>query len=629
MLRGNHKKRNGSRRCAVQTETCENRALLSSITVTSLADNLDVDGQVTLREAIQAANTDLAVDGSTAGSGADVITFRDGLTGTVNLEFFFGGLGEMEISGALTITGNGSTNTIIDAQRFSRIFDITDTAGDVTLDSLTLRNGRTTGNNQNGADNTFSGGVIRSLSSGTLTVTRSMISGNSTTGGDARGGAIYAQSGAVTVSQSTLSGNSTAGHNAFGGAIASPTVGNVTITNSTLSGNQVLGTGAYGGGALYFDDGDVTITNSTITGNSANVGGGIGIFADDAGESLTIRNSIIAGNTAATNPDFTAPANPGTNLSVQNSLIGNNTGTALTEDQDGDANGNFIGGSAANVINPQLGPLQNNGGPTFTHALLTGSLAINSGSNALAAGLTTDQRGAPIARIFNTTVDMGAYELFTIVVPIVVSTTTDDVDSDISTGDLSLREAILLANGSSGANTITFAASTNGTEFDLSLGQMAISETVTITGNGAANTVIDAQLLSRIFGITETAGNVTLAQLTLTKGKPTLNEVPDLGRGGAVRSLSSGTLTVSQSTLSGNSTAGDFASGGAIYSASGAVTVTQSTLSGNSTAGSYARGGAIYAGSGAVTVSQSTLSGNSTTGGAMPTAGPFTPVLAR
>jgi CSLREA domain-containing protein len=88
---------------------------------------------------------------------------------------------------------------------------------------------------------------------------------------------------------------------------------------------------------------------------------------------------------------------------------------------------------------------------------------------------------------------MGAYELFTLAGPIVVSTTVDELDGNISTGDLSLREAIVLANSSPGANTITFATSTNGTEFDLSLSQFEITEILTITGNGASNTVIDAQ----------------------------------------------------------------------------------------------------------------------------------------
>ena len=120
-------------------------------------------------------------------------------------------------------------------------------------------------------------------------------------------------------------------------------------------------------------------------------------------------------------------------------------------------------------------------------------------------------------RVFNTTVDIGAYELFTQAGPIVVSTTNDELDSNVSDGDLSLREAIALANGIPGANTITFAVSINGEALILLLGQIPIIDTVTITGNGTANTMIDAQWASRIFDIT--GGDISLENLTLQKGK--------------------------------------------------------------------------------------------------------------
>jgi hypothetical protein len=372
-----------------------------------------------------------------------------------------------------------------------------------------------------------------------------------------------------------------------------------------LSGNQVFGTGDFGGGAIYFDDGSVTITNSTLTGNSANIAGAIGINADDAGESLTIRNSIVAGNTADTNPDFTAPGNPGTNLVVDHSLIGRNDGTSLTATgTTPGANGNLIGGNNSGAaINPQLAPLANNGGPTLTHALLSNSPAINKGSNALVAGVTTDQRGNPFARIFDPTVDMGAYERQTLAASFFVVTTTSD-ELNYSNGVVSLREAIANANGSVGSNTITFATSTNGTEFDLSLGEMFVTDTLTINGNGANNTIIDAQQLSRIFNFQ--SGDFTLNGVTLKNGRTIANR----DGGGAIDSSSSGLLAIQNSTLSGNSTAGNFADGGAIYTYSGAVTISQSTLSGNSTAGSDAAGGAIYTNTGAVSISQSTLTLN-------------------
>jgi CSLREA domain-containing protein len=478
--------------------------------------------------------------------------------------------------------------------------------GSTEVTNSTLANNSTTGDNHRG-------GAIHS-DSGAVTISQSTLSGNSTAGSSADGGAIYADSGAVSISQSTLSGNSTAGGSAEGGAIYAYS-GAVSISQSTLSGNSTAGTGAQGG-AIYANNGAVSISQSTLTLNNAaqSLGGAIYSYSSP----VTIRNSIVAGNTDnGTAPDVRKSLAVGDAFTVTNSLIGRNNGTGLTATgTTPGANGNLIGGdNAGAAINPLLAPLANNGGPTQTHALLATSPAINKGSNALAVDaangsspLTTDQRGNPFVRIFDTTVDMGAYEFFT--GPLVVSTTIDESDGNFSSGDLSLREAIELANSSPETNSITFATSTNGTGFDLSLNEMFVTDTLTITGNGAANTVIDAQQASRIFNFS--SGDFTLNGVTLKNGKTTADG--NGGGGGAIAASSSGLLTVQNSTVSGNSTAGSTARGGAIFAISGAVTISQSTLSGNSTAGSDADGGAIYAISGAVTISQSTLSGNSTAG---------------
>jgi CSLREA domain-containing protein len=479
-------------------------------------------------------------------------------------------------------------------------------SGAVTISQSTLSGNSTAGSNAEG------GAIF--AHSGAVSISQSTLSGNSTAGSSADGGAIYADSGAVSISQSTLSGNSTAGGSAEGGAIYAYS-GAVSISQSTLSGNSTAGTGAQGG-AIYANNGAVSICQSTLTLNNAaqSLGGAIYSYSSP----VTIRNSIVAGNTDnGTAPDVRKSPAVGDAFTVTNSLIGRNNGTGLTATgTTPGANGNLIGGdNAGAAINPLLAPLANNGGPTQTHALLATSPVINKGSNALAVDaangsspLTTDQRGNPFVRIFDTTVDMGAYEFFT--GPLVVSTTIDESDGNFSSGDLSLREAIELANSSPETNSITFATSTNGTGFDLSLNEMFVTDTLTITGNGAANTVIDAQQASRIFNFS--SGDFTLNGVTLKNGKTTADG--NGGGGGAIAASSSGLLTVQNSTVSGNSTAGSTARGGAIFAISGAVTISQSTLSGNSTAGSDADGGAIYAISGAVTISQSTLSGNSTAG---------------
>lgn len=453
---------------AAECQCLEERVLLSTITVTSLADSLNAGNGVTLRDAIQAANTNTSVDGSVAGQSGvqDVIVFQAGLTGTVALT-----LGQLTISSSMVIQGLGASNTTIDAQQNSRIFNLTLFAGDVTLDGLTLENGRTTDNGAaslNAPPGTGEGGAIRSASAGRLTVSNSVVTGNSTTGDTAHGGAIFAAAGPVTVDSSTFSGNFTSGLAADGGAIAgnqsltirkSTFSGNLTsansaqggaiadlnltltvsdstfsgnhtqgsnagggailalgpslVTNSTFSGNFTSGAGAHGG--AIFASNSLTLTNGTLAGNSTQGGatGGIGgaIFAAGA---LTVSNSIVAQNT----DNGTAPDLSEAGGTIRFSLIGNNKGTPLAAAPVGtpDANGNLVGTPAA-PIDPLLGPLANNGGPTQTRAELAGSPAIDAGGNALAVDpvtgvvLANEQRGTPFLRITGAAVDMGAYEV--------------------------------------------------------------------------------------------------------------------------------------------------------------------------------------------------------------------------
>ena len=207
-------------------ERLEDRTLLAVLTVNTLADGFTFgDGLVTLREAIESAELGFATDLMQTGDnmGPDQIVFAAGLTGELDLTG-----GQFTINQDLTITG-ASTGTVINAQTLSRIFDVAGVGTDLTLQNLTLKNGRV-------ADD---GGAIRSLATGTtaINLVNCTLTINSTTGNSNAGGAIYALNSAVMVTNSTLSGNSTAGSNAYGGAI-SATNGAVTVTNSTLSGNS-------------------------------------------------------------------------------------------------------------------------------------------------------------------------------------------------------------------------------------------------------------------------------------------------------------------------------------------------------------------------------------------------------
>jgi predicted outer membrane repeat protein len=185
----------------------------------------------------------------------------------------------------------------------------------------------------------------------------------------------------VTITGSTFRGNSAAN----GGGIDSDST--LTITDSTFSGNSATS----GGGIL--NSGKLTLTNSTIADNSASGFGG-GIYGGGFGGG-NVRSTIVAGNNAPFGPDvaFGIP-------SQGHNLIGNGSGgTGFT--------GMDLVGTSGHLIDPLLGPLQDNGGRTQTMALLPGSPAIDAGDNTGAPA--TDQRGFP--RIVGGTIDIGAFEL--------------------------------------------------------------------------------------------------------------------------------------------------------------------------------------------------------------------------
>jgi predicted outer membrane repeat protein len=221
-----------------------------------------------------------------------------------------------------------------------------------------------------------------------VTVSNSTLSGNSA--GDPGGG--IANYGTLTVSNSTLSGNSAYA----GGGIFNYNPGMLTVSNSTLSGNSAN----YGGGGIYTDRSrTVTLTNVTLTDNRSGTGGaGGGLFV---GSGLPVlHNTLIAGNfrgaTGTTRDDVSGALDPNGDYN----LIGD--GSGMTGLSNG-VNGNQVG-SASIPINPLLGPLQDNGGPTFTHALMPGSPALNAGDPSQLG--VADQRGV----LRSGGVNIGAYE---------------------------------------------------------------------------------------------------------------------------------------------------------------------------------------------------------------------------
>ena len=275
-------------------------------------------------------------------------------------------------------------------------------SGNVYLSNSALIGNNAAGNDSNG------GGVF--TESGSVSLTNSTVSENTAVGYGSNGGGIFSDSGTISLNSSTISENLIVGFgdnngiegSSDGGGIFTNS-GSISLINSTLSENSSAANYGNGGG-LWSGDSSILIVNSTITGNSAGGEGG-GLNFSTSNSSLTIHNSIIADNrgtssTDVVGPDLFARDEVSSGLIVENSLIGDITASGITA----------MTGSG-NILNqsPQLLPLANNGGPTETHALISGSPAVDAGSDALAAGLIEDQRG--LIRIANERVDIGAFEL--------------------------------------------------------------------------------------------------------------------------------------------------------------------------------------------------------------------------
>lgn len=270
-------------------EPFEDRRLLATITVTSLSDGtlaeLAGDGQVSLREALAAANDNVSVDGSAAGSiGADAIVFQAGLNGVIFLQD-----GALNVSEPVEITGNGRANTIINAHDASRVFRAA-VQGAFVLRDLTVEGGRTTLNGDLG----YGGAIYFASDSGSLAILDSRVRDSSTLGSGAKGGAIYA-AGNVTIFLSEVTDNFTADDNALGGGIYA--TGNVRVEFSTVSRNETRGDLADGGAIAA--GGDITITHSDLIGNSSLRDSRGGAIYGMTGRNLSLDASTLVDNSAS------------------------------------------------------------------------------------------------------------------------------------------------------------------------------------------------------------------------------------------------------------------------------------------------------------------------------------------
>ncbi len=377
--------------------------------VTKTADTNDgtCDVDCSLREAIEAANTNVGADDVPVPAGTYLLT-----------------LGQLVVSDDVSIAGAGQESTIIDGNASDRVFDIEANAGVVEISGVTIQNGNADsqgGGIRNYADlsltnstvsgnmaSTRGGGIHSDTYSGDTTLTNATVSGNTTSG---NGGGIDHSSllGGLTFTNSTVSGNTA--HS--GAGISSTTYfGVFTLTNSTVSDNHNVKDGypsGDGGGIRSW--GNLTLTNSTVSGNTSSSVGGIYHWGD-RWEFSSITNSTVSGNTAVYGY---AGGIWGYYLWVANTIVADNGTSApcsnvvrslgynLTDD---DSCG-FTAPSDLVVADAMLGPLQDNGGPTETHALLPGSPAIDAGS-VNCPPPATDQRG--VDRPQGAACDIGAVE---------------------------------------------------------------------------------------------------------------------------------------------------------------------------------------------------------------------------
>ena len=497
----------------------------------------------------------------------------------------------------------------------------------------TIRETRITGN-KSGSDDSYGAGLH--VSFGNLFVEDAYVADNV-------GSGVYLYSVDAVIERSLVTGNT----GTFGGGIhafhgyARPTL--IEIRNSTISDN----TATRWGGGFINTGGNTLIEHSTITNNVAPSGQGSGISSWGSTAETSIRNSVVAGNgnddVAIFDTSLSEPQN--TIVSGGYNLIG--TGTDFDSGLQNSLDNFTAVGDQTGIIDPLLGPLQDNGGPTFTHALMPGSPALDAGDPNFASPPDYDQRGSSFHRVMNGRIDIGAFEsrerlelpgdfngdhvvdaldflywqinggnlalwqqqygmIEAMESPSLTVTTELDV-VDPYDDFTSLREAVAHANELQGADTIEFDASlANGTIW-LTEGEIQITDDLTINGLGQDLLTINAGNGEdgefgtldgwRIFLVSTPRGansatDLTLYGLTLTGAD---------GGSGAIANF--GNVTIESSTISDNYAL----EGGALISYSGTVQFVDSIVRNN---GSFYFGGGIVAQRTDLIISSSVISNN-------------------
>jgi len=521
-------------------------ARAATLTVKSNADSGGTcpGATCTLRQAV-----------ATAAAG-DTIDFN--VTGTITLTS-----ASLVINKNLIIAGPGASKINVAGVSTNRIVQIT--SGNVTISGLTI------GPGYFGVD----------LQGGTLTMNDCAVSGNSGLGG------VAAESGTtLNMNRCTISGNQTG----FTGGGVENNIATATLTNCTISGNTSKNSGMQSGlgGGVDNTAGTLTLINCTVTGNTAENGGG-GISSPGSG-TFQLINTIVSNNSSPNGPDCF-----GTFVSNGYNLIRINGGTGFTNNVKHDQVG-----TVAIPREPLLGPLQDNGGPTTTRALLSGSPAIEAGNSSAS---NTDQRGlaravdSPTIPNIGDGSDIGAYEVQADVLP-GCSNINRVVKNSNDGGTDSLRGVITSVCAGS---TITFTPNLG--LIPLTSGELLVNKSLNIVGPGPQ--LLGVRLAagapnSRIFNIAANV-NVAISGLAIVFG----NAAGDVGGG----IYNHGALTLTNDVISANSAA---LGGGGVYCSGGALTLINSAIVGNS---ADTGGAGIANNGGTVIITNSTISQNVAKGG--------------
>jgi CSLREA domain-containing protein len=644
------------------------QAIAAAFSGDTITFSLPANSTITLTSGELLINKSLTI----TGPGANGLSVARG-SGAAGFRIF-------DVASGVTVTISGLTvsNGILNGSANNH-----EGGGIFNAGTLTVANSIISGNSATGLPNNAGGGISNT---GTLTISASIISGN-TANNNASGGGIH-NTGTLTITGSTISGNSANNSTPGGGGIRNE--GTATISNSTISGNTVINSSAGKGAGIYNVTGALTLTNCAVSANNADTGFGGGI-GNDSTTAVTVVNSTISGNAATVGAGFynsgtgTAKADfrnttiagntaksagggiesVGSTLTIKNTIVATNSvNTGSGPDVAGaivSQGYNFIGnnvnvtftggttstdqiGTPANPKNPMLGALHDNGGPTQTQALLSGSTAIDAGN---ASGSSTDQRG--LARpvddpgIGNASggdgSDIGAYEVQADLLPGCININTV-VNNTGDNGAGSLRDVIATVCAGS---TITFAPNVRGA-ITLASSELVVARSLRIVGPGASLLSVQRSIASntspffRIFNLSSASNNVFISGLTVTGGSVPggigggivsrgglildgmviANNAAIGGNGGGI--FLGGTTVITNTTISGNTISSNSAggSGGGIFNFGATVAITNSTISGNSAVGPGGitdHGGALYSNVGSVTFTNSTLSANSSDNG--------------